>query len=122
VTLPDPDLSLFDNRPNDVEWCGVIVQRVDNSNYVVEVPNRAEDQTRHFLISTKDVKELSIGDGELVVGIVHTHPFRSIKTPSDHDIDSIPDGLVGMVYHPSTRSVVWYDSNGTIQQRLRKRR
>lgn len=122
MTLPDPDLTLFDNRPNNVEWCGVIVRRPDESTYIIEMPNRAPDQTRHFIIATKDVKKLVAPDGDLIIGVVHTHPFRSIKVPSQHDIDSIPEGLIGMVYHPSTSSVVWYDSTGIIEQRLRKRR
>lgn len=120
--LPEPDLSLFDTGTNDVERCGVIVRRTDGSTYVIEVPNRSETPKHHFVVSTKDVKAVIVPEGDVIVGIVHTHPFRAMRIASDHDIDSIPDGLIGMVYHPSTRSVVWYDSTGTIEQRLRKRR
>lgn len=120
--LPEPDLSLFDTGTNELERCGVIVRREDGSTYVIEVPNRSNTPHHHFIVSTKDVKALTAPPSDVIVGIVHTHPFRAMRIASDHDIDSIPDGLIGMVYHPSTRSIVWYDSTGIIEQRLRKRR
>lgn len=118
--LPDPDLSLFDEGPNDEERCGLIFQRDDGIYWVHEVPNRAERPKRFFRINKSDLQHIDTED--VCVGVVHTHPFRAMRMASQKDVDSIPDGLVGMVYHPSTKSIVWYDSDGVIEDNLRKRR
>jgi proteasome lid subunit RPN8/RPN11 len=114
-----PDLSIFDSKSNEFERCGVIFKRTDKSLYIVELPNHSATPKNHFIISKKDVSKLKVLDK--LVGIVHTHPFRAMRIASQHDIDSIPEGLVGMVYHPSTGSTVWYDRTGVIHEELRKR-
>ena len=118
--LPNPDFSLFDDGPNDAERCGLIFQRTDGTYWVHEVPNRHEKPLRAFRIHKSDLEELEIDD--LFIAVVHTHPFRAMRSASQRDIDSIPDGLLGMVYHPSTKSVTWYDSGGVIDYNLRRRR
>lgn len=115
-----PDLSVFDVGPNDVERCGVILKRLDGSVYVSELPNRSNAPKYHFTLSKTDVADLETND--VVIGVVHTHPFRSMRIASQHDIDSIREGLIGMVYHPSSGSIVWYDHTGTVKEQLKRRR
>lgn len=119
---PLPDLSMFDEGDNTEERCGVIVRDPSGKHWVVEVPNRADDKARRFKVLKSDVSNVSLEQGQEVIGVIHTHPFRSMRVPSDHDIDSIPHGLLGMVYHPSTGSIFWYDRNGILEHRLKRRR
>jgi proteasome lid subunit RPN8/RPN11 len=120
--IPTPDVSIFDNGLNNLERCGVIVQKSDDSTYVVELPNRSNKPKLHFTMLKEDVRVLVLPEGDIIIGVIHTHPYRSVRTASQHDIDSIPKGLVGMVYHPSTGSTTWYDHTGVLQHNLRKRR
>ena len=121
LDLPEPDTSLFDDGTNRVERCGIIVKNPDGTHWIKELPNRADDPTRDFRIDNADVKAALPPDAD-IVGVIHTHPYRSSMLPSEADIDSIPRGLVGMVYHPSTTSVAWYDNLGTIDYRQRRKR
>lgn len=120
--IPTPDLSIFDEGSNDVERCGVIVRRPDGSSYVVELPNRSDNPKSHFVASKTDARNLILPKEDLIIGVVHTHPFRAVRTASQHDIDSIPEGLIGMVYHPSSGSTVWYSRTGIVHEQLKRRR
>lgn len=120
--IPNPDLSIFDEGANNEERCGVIIMRPDCTTYVMEVPNRSDDPRRHFIINRSDVEVLDWPSSHKMVGVIHTHPFRGMRAASQHDIDSIPEGLVGMVYHPSSGSIVWYDRSGVILEKLKRRR
>jgi len=114
LDLPRPDLSIFDTGSHDVERCGVIIV-TNGTPSVVEVPNHSPDPRNAFVISKKDVPK------ERVIGIVHTHLKEQQRTPSGFDIQYIPEGLIGMVYHPNTKSVTWYASTGILHKELRKR-
>lgn len=120
--IPNPDVSVFDQGPNTEERCGLILKRTDNSFYIMELPNRAVDSKRYYAIVKSDMDSADIPDSDSVVGFIHTHPFRFPRRPSGHDIDAIPDGMIGMVYHPSSGSTVWYDRNGIVQEQLKRRR
>lgn len=121
--LPHPDTSLFDTGTNKYERCGVIVLEDDGTHSIVELPNRSPVKTKHFVVWNMDIHKLVPPDAE-IVGVIHTHPFRSSPLPSSDDVAAIPGELIGMVYHPSTTSVSWYDRNGIIEhhQRTKKRR
>lgn len=120
--IPNPDLSIFDEGLNDKERCGLIIMRSDCTTYVVEVPNRSDDPSRYFTMVKRDVDGIDIHPSERIVGVVHTHPFGFPRKPSPHDLASIREGWIGMVYHPSTGSTVWYDHNGIVQEQLKRRR
>lgn len=120
--LPAVDVSAFDFGPNVHERCGVIIDNGADGYELVELPNRSDLTTHHFIIWNADIKA-ALPEMTQIVGVVHTHPFRSSSLPSTDDIDSIPSGLIGMVYHPSTTSITWYDENGIIKHiKKRKRR
>lgn len=120
--IPNPDVSVFDHGPNDEERCGVILMRPDCTTYVVEVPNRAEDRKRYFAVVKSDIESIDGIEVHKLIGFIHTHPYRFPRRPSGHDIDSIRDGMIGMVYHPSSGSTVWYDRTGIVQEQLKRRR
>ena len=116
---PLPDLSIFDDGLNSEERCGVIYKQKDIYS-IIEVPNRHEEPSKHFMIHTSDVKEaMADVDGE-VIGIIHTHPKKQHKTPSYSDIVSIPDDLIGIVYHPSSKTIHWYNKTGVLESEIRK--
>ncbi len=116
---PLPDLSIFDDGLNTEERCGVIVKSSDGYS-VIEVPNRHAEPDKHFVIQTGDVKEATSNvDGE-VIGIVHTHPKKQHKNPSYSDVTSIPDDLIGIVYHPSSKTIHWYNKTGVLESEIRK--
>lgn len=113
------DVSVFDTGPNNVERCGLILQS-NRVMHVHELPNRHPHPRDGFIIDTKDADLIPSAEGE-VVGVVHTHPHQTNRFASQHDVDSIPDGWVGLVYHPHTGSKVWYDRTGIIYEDLRRR-
>jgi proteasome lid subunit RPN8/RPN11 len=120
--IPLPDTSLFDDGPNNVERCGLILVRPDCTAYIIEVPNRSETPNKNFVIMKSDLNSIKVPESHRAVGIIHTHPYRYPRLPSPYDISSLRDGLIGMVYHPSTGSTTWYDRTGVLQHNLRKRR
>ena len=113
---PLPDLSIFDDGLNSEERCGVIVKTKDTYK-IIEVPNRHPEPNKHFIIHNSDVKDAA-KDLE-VIGIVHTHPKKQHKTPSYSDINSIPDNLIGIVYHPSSKTIHWYNKTGVLESEIR---
>lgn len=115
------DLSVFDGGPNLEERCGVILQGADGAYKVFELENRSPSPKNRFIISKSDAETIDKRHG-VIVGVVHTHPYRGMRTASPHDINSIPAGLFGIVYHPSTGSKVWYDHNGVTYEDLKRRR
>lgn len=119
---PTPDLTVFDDGLNDEERCGVIVHRGDSTHYVIELPNRSDEPHKTYRLAYADMKELVLPEGHSVIGFVHTHPRGVPRLPSPHDIQSLPTGVIGMVYHPSTGSTTWYDRDGIIDTQLKRRR
>jgi proteasome lid subunit RPN8/RPN11 len=119
--LYEVDLSAFDSGTNTEERCGVVLQSADGDYNVFELENRSPNPKNRFVISKADAAQIDKRHG-VIVGVVHTHPFRSMRTASQHDINSIPAGLFGIVYHPSTGSKVWYDHNGVTHEDLKRRR
>ena len=117
--LPYPDLTLFDDGLNIEERCAAIFEDSSGEYKVIEVPNRHEEPTKHFKIHTNDVKEVTV-DGEKLIGIVHTHPAHQYKKPSYSDVASIPEGLFGIVYHPSSKTIHWYNNQGVLHTEIRK--
>ena len=116
--LPDPDLTLFDDGLNIEERCGAIFQDLNGGYKVIEVPNRHAEPKKHFAINTSDVKAVTVDD-EKLVGILHTHPAHQYKKPSYSDVSSIPDSLIGIVYHPSSRTIHWYNNQGVLHTEIR---
>ncbi len=104
------DFSVFDGGVDGPERCGVIFEDDSDTYYVVEVPNRSTDPHDNFVILENDVPDLP----HPVVGVVHTHPSFDSPFPSKNDFAQIPQGLIGIVYQPSTQSVVWYTRDGTV--------
>jgi proteasome lid subunit RPN8/RPN11 len=120
-SMPEPDLSSFDDPTNEVERCGVIVFGSDGGYEVVELPNRSPRPDLHFVVWNRDIHTLLSPDDE-IVGVFHTHLSDSPAHPSEADIRSIPGALIGMVYHPATKSVVWYDHKGIIETKRKRKR
>ena len=118
--LPEPNLTMFDTGTNRLERCGVIIAD-GGVHRIIELPNRSPEPNLHFVVWNKDIHRHLEPDA-VIVGIVHTHPFRSSPLPSSRDIASIPRGMVGMVYHPSTTSVAWYDWEGIIKHNHKRKR
>jgi proteasome lid subunit RPN8/RPN11 len=116
--LPYPDLTLFDDGLNTEERCGAIFENLNGELKVIEVPNRHEEPKKHFKIHTSDVNAITIED-EKLIGIVHTHPAHQYKKPSYSDVASIPEGLFGIVYHPSSKTVYWYNNQGVLNTEIR---
>ena len=109
-----PDLSIFDGDSH-YERCGIIVLRPDETTYVIEVPNRYETPADTFAIDVADIRAIPMQDQtHRLMGFVHTHPSHDAPHPSQADIESIPDGYVGLVYHPVSGSIIWYTRNGVI--------
>lgn len=112
--FPTPDLSDFDTD-HDMERCGVIFECLDGTWVIVEVPNRASDPWNDFQIDNADVHQIPLSPEEYrIVGIMHTHPNTTQKQPTPTDLAGVPDGMIGMVYHPSSGSIIWYTRAGTI--------
>lgn len=109
------DLSMFDCDVDGPERCGVIFEDDNGAYYVVEVPNRATDTHDNFTIVEEDLPELP----HPVVGIVHTHPSFDYPFPSKTDLVQLPLGLLGIVYQPVTKSVVWYSSDGKVSGQIK---
>ena len=114
------DVSVFDDGPDDVERCGLILQGPDRTWHVHELPNRHPDPHNHFAIDTDDADPIPASEG-FIVGAVHTHPRDAEPFASQHDVDSIPEGWIGLVYHPATGSKVWYDSTGVQHEDFRRK-
>lgn len=119
--MHDLDMSVFDDGVNDVERCGLILMRGDGSRHIYELPNRHSQPQDHFIIDTEDTDAIPDDHG-VIVGVAHTHPRHASRYASQHDVDSIPEGWIGLVYHPSTGSKVWYDSTGVLFEDLRRKR
>lgn len=104
------DLSVFDDGDDEAERCGVVFEDDNKRFYVVEVPNRAGNTHDDFVIWESDVPDLP----HPVVGVVHTHPSYDSPFPSHNDFVHIPPSIVGIVYQPATKSVVWYTNGGNV--------
>ncbi len=117
----DVDLSDYEEVVSDVERCGVIL--VNNKGYVriVGVPNRHKDSQINFQIDNNDVNTVLEMTREKLIGIFHTHPDPDIEmaVPSLNDINNIPEGICGMVYHPFSKIIHWYDSTGILGKTTR---
>lgn len=104
-----------------MERCGVIFERSDGQWFIVEVPNRARDPWNDFQINIPDVREIQLAPDEYrIVGVAHTHPNTTRKEPTPSDIEGIPKGLVGLVYHPASGSIIWYTCAGILDEQLKK--
>lgn len=96
----------------DREECGLIIEIEDDSLlYVVKVPNRAT-HPNDYVITKDDFNQVEsvLGDGEKIVGFVHTHLAEHDCAPSDTDFDGAEKnpGMLHLIYHPSTKEHCWY--------------
>lgn len=118
--LPYPDLSDFDGGDDLIERCGLLLS--DNKGLItaVSVPNRHKDTRNHFQINNDDVNNIVNATRKAVIGILHTHPQHTTAKPTQSDIYEIPVGFIGMVYHPSSKTITWYDSIRILKSTIRK--
>lgn len=108
----------------DEEQCGVLIGKEDEHgvrhvNYVVKIPNRAQIPTDHFAISLCDFNEVAeehVKDGNVICGFLHTHPGDSKPYPSADDLFGLLrfGDMIGVVYHPKTKNLTWFNSIGVI--------
>lgn len=108
-------------EPSKIERCACLLgERVRGGwmiDAIAEVPNRHPVPQMHYRIMSKDpVELLGMRRSKRVIGVLHTHPLLEFPEPSDHDIDLIPKDFLGMVYHPPTGLVTFFNNQGLWQQ------
>lgn len=96
------------NDEHEDEQCAVIV-RSGNTHSIHFVPNQHSDKKNHFRIIRKDVDPL-LKDGGTLVAVIHTHTRAGQAEPSYDDVKSLPDGLLGIVVHPRSKSWTAFDN------------
>jgi len=97
------------------EACGFIL----NDGEIIEIPNGAEDPSRHFLMTSDGLaKTLKPGQISRIIGIWHTHPKGS-NEPSYTDIHAMSIGAVqpDWLYLIATGSAVtWWNPKDYVPQ------
>lgn len=121
--LPYPQLDVFDTDAR-VERCAILLGKHYvpyepdipgrwEISTIAEVPNRSSDPQHGFAIHLRDMREVQHRYGGDVLGCLHTHYVRP-SYPSMADLRSIPRHWLGVVYHPHSRTVTFYNYNGFI--------
>lgn len=49
-----------------------------------------------------------VPDGMQIVGVLHTHLRPDEDRPSQEDLDGLPEGWLGAIYHLPSRRLLWY--------------
>lgn len=112
------ELDLSEFRATDREECGILVGVMRDgkrlATRVVKVHNYAEGPN-DYGIGAPDFERVirELGDGEHVIGFLHTHLPHHKPMPSAMDFLGariIPD-FINLVYKPSTGEMCWYSSS-----------
>lgn len=77
----------------------------------VNVPNTAKDKTIRFEVRKSDVK---LEEGELIVGVVHSHGLRGSDKASKTDLKGLPEGWIGVVFAPKNQIITFYDQQSEL--------
>lgn len=114
VFKPKEDLAVF--QDTRAEQCGVLFGKRTPKTYTVEalaaVKNHSDDPYSHFEIKTGDVRRVMkrLGYTEAdIIGSIHTHPRGSKADPSAIDVEDLPEGMLGVVYHVTSRTLSYYN-------------
>jgi len=117
--LSNINLHPFDGESKE-ERCGIIVRSKEGAYEAREVLNMADNPRIHFRMLQRDVDVAQRTDE--LVGFVHTHPHGVGRGLSYADVSQLPDGLVGLVYHPVSGSRIIYNNRGPIFSDIKKNR
>lgn len=99
----------------------LIGKRVGDDYVVLDVlPARNEDQDpeNKFFVSNQQLDRLILRaqkKGYLLLGIAHSHPAHHPELPSLADMHHCRHA-VNAVYHPSTRSLTWFNNQGELNR------
>lgn len=95
----------------------LIGKKVGSDYYVTEIltaRNEDADPDKRFFVSIRQMSQLTVQaqrKGCMILGIAHSHPGSLPVSPSTADILNCRHA-VNAVYHPETRSVTWFNSQG----------
>ena len=126
MDIPNIDFSRFDDPSKQRrEQCGIIMQsdppgkpRYD----LVRVQNTHPRPRTNWIIRQRHLDDVAIFSGWHVFAYVHTHTAVRGHMPTKHDIESLPPGILGVVYHPIRGSAVWYTHKGVLRRGYRQTR
>lgn len=111
-------LDQFDTTAT-VEQCGLLFGRRDRGHYVIEtvvpVENSAPSPERAFAIKRSHAKEVVLKQRGSLLGVLHTH-WEGATYPSNADVNSIPLGWLGVVFHTKKRIITYYNRHGYISE------
>lgn len=115
LTVP-PSLFARYTTEDKEEKCGLIYYDENHKHCLAELKNSHENSLAHFRINNNDVMDFLLHNPKaIIVGIYHTHNLEDTEEPSNEDMDKLPQTLFGIVYHPLTMTITWYDSHGIIK-------
>jgi proteasome lid subunit RPN8/RPN11 len=118
-------LDQFDGYDGIPERCALLLGsfREEDDTYVidavVEVKNSHREPLRHFTIKKKDAQaalEALDSTDSSIIGHLHTHPKGTNADPSYEDCINMPDNMVGVIYHPHSRTITYYNRQGFISK------
>ena len=69
------------------------------------VPNRHATPEKDFAVFGRDINPL-LEQGYTFIGVIHSHLPDYPPWPTEEDLDGLPSGLIGGVYHTGT--IHWY--------------
>lgn len=101
-------VAIFEHADNKNEECAVVFEN-NGKHRAVSVPNRHPNPGNEFRIRKSDTASAK-KDGETLVAVMHTHTAPGNQEPSYEDVKQQPDGLLGIVYHPRSKSWTLYDN------------
>lgn len=114
---PKHELVVFDDPDVQHECCAVLYGKKTKNTITVEafavVKNSADDTRNDFAMKRGDVSRVTKRRGYKesdIIGSIHTHPPGSKADPSWSDVDDCPPGMIGVVYHVSTRTLSYYNN------------
>ena len=114
LTLPPLLFSRY-SADDKKERCGLIYYDANHKHCLAELENRHEDPENHFRLMTDDVMDFLFHNPKAeIVGIYHTHILEGTEEPSKKDLETLPVTLFGIIYHPLSKTITWYDLHGII--------
>lgn len=104
------------------EVCALVIGKKRGDTFtvtdVLNVANRHKDGENHFEVGKKAALNVLQRRGYTekdLIGSLHTHT-RGGADPSYDDCYFIPDGMLGIVVHPSSQTITYYNRQGFISK------
>lgn len=97
------------------ERCAVLIGRRSDSTFyvmdVLEVPNTSDNTRLTFSMKAGDVRSAVTEAGyeqSDIIGCLHVHTRGAKADPSWDDVDELPPGTLGVIYHQTSGRVTFY--------------